>query len=98
MIELKPCPFCGGEATIWSGPIEDDYFNTYYDVYCTECNCMTPKFHVEESAVTFWNRREPIDKIVEQLRKQEIKWIAAHNYAMAMTYGGAIRIIQKGGM
>lgn len=65
--KLKPCPFCGGEATIWSGPIEDDYFNTYYDVYCTECNCMTPKFHTEESAIQFWNRREPIDKILEQL-------------------------------
>lgn len=70
-MKLKPCPFCGGEATLWSGNIDDDYSDLYYDVYCTACNCMTPKFHDEESAIRFWNRREPMDKIVEQLEGEE---------------------------
>lgn len=90
-MKLKPCPFCGGEATIWSGPIEDDYFNTYYDVYCTECNCMTPKFHTEESAITFWNRREPIDEIVEQLEELS-KYEVVEN-----KFKKAIEIVKKGG-
>ena len=101
--ELRRCPFCGGEATIWSGPIEDDYFNTYYDVYCTACNCMTPKFHTEESAITFWNRRKPIDKIVEQL-EEKAKNCASHipiygEKAKWMRNGfyKAIEIVKKGG-
>lgn len=69
MMKLKPCPFCGGEATVWNGNIDDDYPDVYYDVYCTACNCMTPKFHTKESAITFWNRREPI-KVVEQIEAE----------------------------
>lgn len=68
-MKLKNCPFCSGEAKLWSGNIDDDYSDVYYDVYCTACNCMTPKFHTEESAITFWNRRRPIDKIIEQLEE-----------------------------
>ena len=63
-MKLKPCPFCGGEADVWGAVIDDEY---YYEAYCTACDCMTPKFHTEKSAITFWNRRRPIDKIVEQL-------------------------------
>ena len=73
-MKLKLCPFCGGEAAVWSGNIDDDCFDVYYDVYCMDCNCMTPKFHTEESAIVFWNRREPIDKIVEQLEETFDRW------------------------
>lgn len=82
-MKLKPCPFCGGEAKLWSGNIDDDYLDVYYDVYCTACNCMTPKFHAEESAITFWNRRRPIDKIVEQLEE-----LISYNKERSRMYDG----------
>lgn len=95
MIELKPCPFCGSEAE----PVKaHTSYKTPYVIVCKACGASVGNFaETKEKAIEAWNRREPIDKIVKQLRKHEIKWIAAHNYAMAMTYGGAIRIIQKGG-
>ena len=52
MTELKPCPFCGGEAKI----------NLFLGNYCVACNnCMgailPAKGMTEEEAVTAWNTR-----------------------------------------
>ena len=54
MFELKPCPFCGGEAileTVDGNSPEECY------IYCPECDFESgvysePKFIVEK-----WNRR-----------------------------------------
>lgn len=57
MSELKPCPFCGGEAEL----IEHrfcDIPNTY-GVRCPICRVQTDQFYAEkESAVFYWNRRK----------------------------------------
>lgn len=34
MIELKPCPFCGGQAKL--------YVNSGVRVICNNCKCQTP--------------------------------------------------------
>jgi Lar family restriction alleviation protein len=47
--ELKPCPFCGGDAEICG----DEYFW----VTCTSCGVETNGSHDEEEAVERWNRR-----------------------------------------
>lgn len=94
-MKLKPCPFCGGEATVWNGNIDDDCSDVYYNIYCTACNCMTPKFHTEKSAITFWNRREPIDKIIEQLGKHSFEWDNALDYIETLV---AMDIVKKGGI
>ena len=61
MIELKPCPFCGGKATI-SSSTNDDYFFTR----CTRCtasigvilyNGWRPTFISREDAADAWNNR-----------------------------------------
>ena len=51
--ELKPCPFCGGEASM----IKVDYVrgNTY--CYCTECKAKSPYCLTREEAINAWNRR-----------------------------------------
>ena len=64
-IELKPCPFCGGEAEIMSNLSHNIYW-----VQCTNCISMMGRdemvwsavrgemiFNKEENAVEAWNRR-----------------------------------------
>lgn len=48
MSELKPCPFCGGEAKIGDA-----------SVYCNDCPAIVWAWPYEdiESAITTWNRR-----------------------------------------
>lgn len=48
MIELKPCPFCGGNAYIGNG-------RTW--VRCVECGAETGCYDTEEEAIEAWNRR-----------------------------------------
>ena len=55
MAELKPCPFCGGEALCnpfrWLG------FTSYY-VKCEECKASTNNFDHAKEAIRAWNRRD----------------------------------------
>lgn len=37
-IELKPCPFCGGEAEVKKTKI---YYDDAVQIHCTECNVHT---------------------------------------------------------
>ncbi len=62
--ELKPCPFCGGEAQIVGGP--EDWSPTFNDpdsggdpiaVVCKNCNCGLYCFEDYEEAIAAWNRR-----------------------------------------
>lgn len=63
--ELKPCPFCGGEAKIYSGPHYDGGHVTYWAVVkCESCEASgmkideyEPVSRVEEWASEAWNRR-----------------------------------------
>lgn len=52
MEELKKCPFCGGEAKLWS---QNEYI---YYVSCEECECCTPAFFNNmRAAIDLWNKR-----------------------------------------
>lgn len=63
--ELKPYPFCGGEAAIYSG-VTRDYYPPFpkANVYCKECYVATRTFedmkndgaHLQK-AIEAWNRR-----------------------------------------
>lgn len=57
MTELKPCPFCGGEAEI------HPYGGGGYDVWCEgSCGAEINGFRTEAEAVEAWNRRvDPYD-------------------------------------
>lgn len=67
-MKLKPCPFCGGEAVTYSSDI-DMYGNLMYGAMCkhTGCGVISCVYPSKEQAIEAWNRREPMDKIVEQL-------------------------------
>ena len=50
MSELKPCPFCGGEAETWDGAGP-------WHVVCTECGTIGSPCLSEAEAITAWNSR-----------------------------------------
>lgn len=51
-LELKHCPFCGGEAKI-----KNNYVNKDIYVECRNCYSRTDGFGLEEYAINQWNRR-----------------------------------------
>ena len=61
--ELKPCPFCGGDASIGNGLKGHD--GDYYFVNCTDCLASTNLLIVEgneltrDAAIAAWNTRAP---------------------------------------
>lgn len=52
--ELKPCPFCGGEARICSAGFEATYIRC---ANIKDCGCKFEWFDTEEEAIEAWNRR-----------------------------------------
>lgn len=54
MDNLKPCPFCGGEAEV-------NHYNHViewmYEVRCPYCGCGTDGNKAEYGAIEAWNRR-----------------------------------------
>lgn len=51
MERLKPCPFCGGEATL----VED---KKQYKIFCTKCDCQYGWCEDKDDTIHGWNRRE----------------------------------------
>ena len=52
-MELKPCPFCGGEARLYQS------YDGFWVVQCIGCACGTLFFKDKEFAIERWNRRTP---------------------------------------
>lgn len=57
-LELLPCPFCLGDASIseaWAnnGTVEEKY------IECIECGASSMPTVLLSTTVTAWNRREP---------------------------------------
>lgn len=55
--DLKPCPFCGGQALIYTTGALD---SRKYRVMCGErvdCSCLLNAFDTKEEAKNAWNRR-----------------------------------------
>lgn len=50
-IELKPCPFCGGEAVV------DGCDDALWVVICKKCYIETSLQSTEQDAIDAWNRR-----------------------------------------
>lgn len=66
MIELKPCPFCGGKPRRISARYNPygacgskDAIINWYSVRCTVCKAMLPDrtYRSAEHASAAWNRR-----------------------------------------
>lgn len=53
--KLKPCPFCNGEAKIYSRHI--DWLLLEHIVRCKKCHCMTDTYDTKVEAAEAWNKR-----------------------------------------
>ena len=51
-VELKPCPFCGGEAVL----LEDGERYYRYQVACCNCGIRVVAEHISTDAISAWNR------------------------------------------
>ena len=59
--ELKPCPFCGGEAEI----LQRGAMST--SIRCKDCGCRTGECAYEDAAIFNWNRRVCVSQSGEKL-------------------------------
>lgn len=89
-IELKPCPFCGGEAELFEG-------YSLSHVYCINCDAQTDG--LKNAAVELWNTRPIEDALNEQIGRfkkysaaleEEVKTLqeALEKYAKGKNYIG----------
>lgn len=53
MVELKPCPFCNGEAEEKT----KNYFYPFTYIKCTECGAKSAEYHNAADARKAWNKR-----------------------------------------
>ena len=58
--ELKPCPFCGGEAII-TRPLAN-----VAEVWCKTCYTTTGMCHPEKRAIKRWNTRPEEDRLKDE--------------------------------
>ncbi len=64
--ELKPCPFCGGEAEL------ESFATDIYFVKCKMCGAIVKaKSWGKDEIIKTWNRRDPEDELKKQLAKSE---------------------------
>ncbi len=62
--KLKPCPFCGAEASVSKLDVAKPYGSFEYRVLCSTfmCPCAYPgaAWHSEAEALTAWNTRPSV--------------------------------------
>ena len=62
-IELKPCPFCGGNAKIESIPPDEQYETTAYYISCEHCGSSTSFGYIyADKTARECTRKETVDK------------------------------------
>lgn len=68
MTELKPCPFCGGNATLVEYWFKGTANVKHYFVQCKKCGVRKDNHHngynARTKAIDDWNKRAKMDEVV----------------------------------
>ena len=72
--DLKPCPFCGGEAGLFEtqeGQFGIIHSNATYLCPISDSDSFQGNwtYETEEEAIAAWNQRKPMERILERLEK-----------------------------
>ena len=93
---LKRCPFCGGEAGLFTTNVNAmvAYMpeRLSYTAKCLDCQCSTPACFNREGAVNGWNKRHSeADELVYPLMRDVYLFYKNpgrfHEYAVSVDYG-----------
>lgn len=76
MVELKPCPFCGGKAMMWLSKHDGKFGRV---IECNKCHIRVsfPWASIDAQAIDDWNRRaeptqeETIERIARFMAKKD---------------------------
>lgn len=83
--ELKPCPFCGGNAELTTD--HHDYSNgehtSTYGVNCTKCFIEPQRLQSPESAILTWNTRHDNTQELKEALQGLVSIFAHTNYGWA---------------
>lgn len=102
MRELRRCPFCGGEAEIRK-EVDTSFMDgvafVAYKVVCSKCwaSPLPNNYYGDkQEAIDRWNRRKPIDEIVEQLEVEKERALELFDgNSRYKGYARAIEIVKK---
>lgn len=89
--ELKPCPFCGGEAdvvkrtSITRHPVMRGRHIEHhtYIVRCRTCQCQTAEHAEDTGAVDAWNKRFPPRKTKREILNKHVELTEARRKLFA---------------
>ena len=62
--ELKPCPFCGGEAELYQS------YCGYYQIECHQCGARSCTAVEKESVISNWNMRSTTERKSKTMSNQ----------------------------
>lgn len=103
-IELKPCPFCDGEAYINYETMTDEQRIYWAQILCKKCHCRSAGnwsnsyANAEKKEIEAWNTRKPMESIVAQLKEYKENCCANdYPWHYESVLDDAIKIVQKGG-
>lgn len=63
MADLKPCPFCGGEAEY------EEFNDGFFSWGRVECQCGVMLTTPPNVTIKAWNTRKPMEAVVAELEK-----------------------------
>ena len=94
--KLLNCPFCDGDA------VTAEMYNIklkklFPIVKCLDCECRTRMTETFEEAITAWNTRKPMERIIEQLENASFTKNLGNNMELVILKDRAIEIINEGG-
>lgn len=82
--DLKPCPFCGGEAELTGRYIKGGANNYQYFIRCKRCKARPQAYNTfrkSERAIEEWNRREPEEEQEKEISTTLYTWLSSCFFA-----------------